>query len=67
VPFPFCVVAIFEIALASITDPENQSSKFVDHTHLGMIVYMYGVVARLAMLASSYEMEATDPEAELDD
>jgi hypothetical protein len=34
---------------------------------LGMIVYMYGVVARLAMLASSYEMEATDPEAELDD
>ncbi|MBU3739776.1 MAG: glutamate--cysteine ligase [Rhodoferax sp.] len=26
--------------------------------------YMYGVVARLAMLASSYELEATDPEAE---
>lgn len=24
--------------------------------------YMYGVVARLAMLASSYELEATDPE-----
>ncbi|MBV5293794.1 MAG: glutamate--cysteine ligase [Curvibacter lanceolatus] len=27
--------------------------------------YMYGVVARLAMLASSYEMEATDPNAEV--
>ena len=27
--------------------------------------YMYGVVARLAMLAASYEMEATDPESEL--
>jgi len=26
--------------------------------------YMYGVVARLAMLAASYEMEATDPNAE---
>jgi glutamate--cysteine ligase len=26
--------------------------------------YMYGVVARLAMLAASYELEATDPEAE---
>jgi len=26
--------------------------------------YMYGVIARLAMLASSYEMEATDPDAE---
>jgi len=26
--------------------------------------YMYGVVARLAMLASSYELEATDPDAE---
>ena len=26
--------------------------------------YMYGVIARLAMLASSYELEATDPEAE---
>ncbi|MDO4794644.1 MAG: glutamate--cysteine ligase [Brachymonas sp.] len=25
--------------------------------------YMYGVVARLAMLAASYELEATDPEA----
>jgi len=25
---------------------------------------MYGVVARLAMLAASYELEATDPEAE---
>jgi glutamate--cysteine ligase len=27
--------------------------------------YMYGVVARLAMLAASYELEATDPEAEV--
>jgi glutamate--cysteine ligase len=26
--------------------------------------YMYGVIARLAMLAASYEMEATDPEAD---
>ena len=26
--------------------------------------YMYGVIARLAMLASSYELEATDPNAE---
>jgi glutamate--cysteine ligase len=26
--------------------------------------YMYGVIARLAMLASSYELEATDPESE---
>jgi glutamate--cysteine ligase len=29
--------------------------------------YMYGVIGRLAMLASSYEMEATDPEADLID
>ena len=29
--------------------------------------YMYGVVARLAMLAASYELEATDPNAELYD
>jgi glutamate--cysteine ligase len=28
--------------------------------------YMYGVVGRLAMLAASYELEATDPEAEND-
>jgi glutamate--cysteine ligase len=28
--------------------------------------YMYGVIARLAMLAASYELEATDPEAEVD-
>jgi glutamate--cysteine ligase len=28
--------------------------------------YMYGVVARLAMLAAAYELEATDPEAEAD-
>ena len=29
--------------------------------------YMYGVVARVAMLAASYELEATDPEAEVYD
>ena len=28
--------------------------------------YMYGVIGRLAMLAGSYELEATDPEADLD-
>jgi glutamate--cysteine ligase len=28
---------------------------------------MYGVIARLAMLAASYELEATDPEAEIYD
>ncbi len=27
--------------------------------------YMYGVIARLAMLAASYELEVTDPEAEI--
>jgi glutamate--cysteine ligase len=27
--------------------------------------YMYGVVGRLAMLAASYELEATDPDAEV--
>jgi glutamate--cysteine ligase len=27
--------------------------------------YMYGVIGRLAMVAASYELEATDPEAEL--
>jgi glutamate--cysteine ligase len=27
--------------------------------------YMYGVVARLAMLAASYELEATNPDAEV--
>ena len=27
--------------------------------------YMYGVIGRLAMLAASYELEATDPEAEV--
>jgi glutamate--cysteine ligase len=26
---------------------------------------MYGVIARLAMLAASYELEATDPNAEV--
>jgi glutamate--cysteine ligase len=29
--------------------------------------YMYGVVGRLAMLAASYELEATDPDAEVYD
>ena len=28
--------------------------------------YMYGVIGRLAMLAASYELEATDPDAEFD-
>ena len=27
--------------------------------------YMYGVIARLAMVAASYELERTDPEVEL--
>jgi glutamate--cysteine ligase len=27
--------------------------------------YMYGVIARLALVAASYELEATDPEAEV--
>ena len=27
--------------------------------------YMYGVIARLAMLAASYELAATDPDAEV--
>ncbi|MFO1330353.1 MAG: glutamate--cysteine ligase [Rubrivivax sp.] len=29
--------------------------------------YMYGVIGRLAMLAASYELEATDPDRELDE
>ncbi|MFM1907287.1 MAG: hypothetical protein RLZZ591_964 [Pseudomonadota bacterium] len=29
--------------------------------------YMYGVIGRLAMLAASYELEATDPEAETEE
>jgi glutamate--cysteine ligase len=29
--------------------------------------YMYGVIARLAILAASYELEATDPDAEIYD
>ena len=29
--------------------------------------YMYGVIARLAMVAASYELEATDPNAEVYD
>jgi glutamate--cysteine ligase len=27
--------------------------------------YMYGVIGRLAMLAAAYELEATDPDAEI--
>jgi glutamate--cysteine ligase len=27
--------------------------------------YMYGVVGRLAMVAAAYELEATDPDAEI--
>ena len=27
--------------------------------------YMYGVIARLAMVAASYELESTDPDAEI--
>ena len=27
--------------------------------------HMYGVIGRLAMLAASYELEATDPDAEI--
>ena len=48
---------------------------FADHAHLPQVgqrlgasapnrFYMYGVVARLAMAAASYELEATDPDAE---
>jgi glutamate--cysteine ligase len=48
---------------------------FVDSHHLPRLsekpgvsapnrFYMYGVIGRLAMLAASYELEATDPEAE---
>jgi glutamate--cysteine ligase len=48
---------------------------FADSTHLPQLgvapgvsapnrFYMYGVVGRLAMLAGSYELEATDPDAE---
>ena len=48
---------------------------FTDSTHLPQLgmapgasapnrFYMYGVIGRLAMLAASYELEATDPEAE---
>jgi glutamate--cysteine ligase len=29
--------------------------------------YMYGVIGRLAMVAASYELEATDPDAEVYD
>ena len=28
---------------------------------------LYGVIARLAMLAAAYELEATDPDAEIYD
>jgi glutamate--cysteine ligase len=34
---------------------------------IGSTVYMYGVIGRLAMLAASYELEATDPDAEVYD
>jgi glutamate--cysteine ligase len=48
---------------------------FAESTHLPQLgvkpgasapnrFYMYGVIGRLAMLASSYELEATDPDAE---
>ena len=48
---------------------------FAESTHLPQLgmkpgasapnrFYMYGVIGRLAMLAASYELEATDPEAE---
>ena len=51
---------------------------FADSTHLPQLgvapgasapnrFYMYGVIGRLAMLAASYELEATDPEAEVYD
>ena len=29
--------------------------------------YMYGVIGRLAMVAASYELEATDPDADIYD
>lgn len=34
-------------------------------THIPNRFYMYGVIARLAMLAASYELEQTDPDAEV--
>ena len=48
---------------------------FAESTHLPQLgvkpgasapnrFYMYGVIGRLAMLAASYELEATDPNAE---
>ena len=48
---------------------------FADNAHLPQVgmrpgasvpnrFYMYGVVGRLAMAAASYELEATDPDAE---
>jgi glutamate--cysteine ligase len=48
---------------------------FAESTHLPQLgvapgasapnrFYMYGVIGRLAMLSASYELEATDPEAE---
>ena len=51
---------------------------FVENTHLPQPgirpgasspnrFYMYGVIGRLAMLAASYELEATDPDAEVYD
>ena len=51
---------------------------FAESTHLPQLgmppgasapnrFYMYGVIGRLAMVAASYELEATDPEAEVYD
>ena len=34
---------------------------------LGYLNILQGVIARLAMVAASYEMEATDPDAEVYD
>ncbi len=57
-------------------DSEFVPLAFAESTHLPQLgvapgasapnrFYMYGVVGRLAMLAASYELEATDPEAEV--
>jgi glutamate--cysteine ligase len=62
---------------ATATDPQASfvPLAFAESTHLpqpGVApgasapnrFYMYGVIARLAMLAAAYELEATDPQAE---
>ncbi|MCY7308560.1 MAG: glutamate--cysteine ligase [Rhodoferax sp.] len=57
-------------------DSEFVPLAFAESTHLPQLgvapgasapnrFYMYGVIGRLAMLAASYELEATDPEAEV--